>query len=114
MKISTRENLGITIVELDGRLESTTAGYGRTEMNRIVQEIGGDLVVDLSKTEYISSAGLRVLLTASKLLQSKNGRMKLSNANPQVAEVLNISGFHSLLHIHPDETDAIKSFLSDP
>ena len=55
------------------------------------------MVVDFSKTDYISSAGLRVLLKAAKLLTEKKGSFALCNGNEQIEEVLEISGFLSML-----------------
>lgn len=63
---------------------------------KLAAEIEGGMlriVFDFSETEYISSAGLRVLLMAAKLLGPADGKLALCNANDQIVEVLDISGF---------------------
>jgi anti-anti-sigma factor len=66
--------------------------------------------LNLAKVDYISSAGLRVILTLAKLLQSSNGEMKICRANGSVNEVLQTSGFNSLIKIVDDEETAIASW----
>jgi anti-anti-sigma factor len=113
MEITTRDNLGITIVDLVGRLETMTSGPARVEMNKIVKDGATKILINLEKTEYISSAGLRVLLTTSKLLKNIDGKMKICSANEQIAGVLKISGFNSLLSICESEKDALSAFLKE-
>jgi len=68
--------------------------------DQITEKIqAGDLkiIFDFGQTDYVSSAGLRVILVTAKLLKQKNGKMALCNANDQILEVLEISGFHSIV-----------------
>jgi anti-sigma B factor antagonist len=60
---------------------------------------GGEnkVIFDFGQTDYISSAGLRVILVAAKLLKQKNGKIALCNANDQILEVLEISGFQAIV-----------------
>ena len=66
--------------------------------------------MNLDKLEYVSSAGLRVILTLAKLLQSSNGELKICHANGVVKDVLQTSGFNSLIKIFDDERSAIASW----
>ena len=61
--------------------------------------IGGAhrIIFDFAQTEYVSSAGLRVILVALKLLKPEQGTMVLCNANEQISEVLEMSGFHNFV-----------------
>ena len=68
------------------------------------------VVLNLDKMEYVSSAGLRVILTAAKLLKSSAGEMKICNANGVVKEVLETSGFNHIINIYDQENDAIEAF----
>ena len=80
---------------LSGRLDTTTA----PELEEFVQSsLAGviDLVLDLSKLEYISSAGLRVLLSAQKIM-NKQGSMVVTGANEIVMEVFEVTGFDEIL-----------------
>lgn len=113
MQINTRESYGVTIVDMVGRLDTTTSGYTREEMVRIINKVSNKIIVNLKEIEYMSSAGLRVLLQASKLLQSSQGEMKICNANEQVSETLEVSGFHSLLDVYETEKEALAAFLKE-
>jgi anti-anti-sigma factor len=109
MEITTRQSYDVLIVDLNGRLDSLAAGRAYDEMVRIVKE-HKQVLVNLEKLEFITSAGLRVLLTAAKLLQSSRGKFKLCNPNERVKEVLETCGFNSLISLYATEAEAIKSF----
>ncbi|MBQ7444351.1 MAG: STAS domain-containing protein [Clostridia bacterium] len=81
----------------EGRIDSATAPEFEKELFDSVEGITS-LVLDLKGLSYISSAGLRVLLSAQKRM-NKQGKMKLINVNEQVNEVLEITGFSEILTI---------------
>jgi anti-sigma B factor antagonist len=110
MQISTRQAYDVLVIDMVGRLDSKTAGYGNDEMVRIVKGDCKKVLVNLEQLEFVTSAGLRVLLLAAKLLQSENGEFKLCSANDVVEQVLETCGFKSLLKLYPSEAEAIKSF----
>lgn len=110
MQITTRPVYGVLVVDMEGRLDSKSVGYGNDEMVRIVQSDHKKVLVNLEKLEFITSSGLRVLLLASKLLQASGGQLKICNANQLVKGVLETCGFDSLISLYPTEADAIKSF----
>ena len=86
-----------TTIELVGRLDTTTA----PDLGKTINEDIADtenLVLDFKKLEYISSAGLRVLLSAQKKMQ-KLGAMKLTNVCEDVMEVFEMTGFSEILTI---------------
>ena len=84
-------------IALEGCLDTMTAPELETEMN---QSLGNaeSLTMDFSKLEYISSAGLRVLLSAHKAMSAKGG-MKVTNVNEIVREVFEVTGFADILTI---------------
>ena len=84
-------------IELEGRLDTTTSPELEEELKKVLPELT-ELIFDLSKLEYISSAGLRVLLSAQKTM-NRQGKMCVSGANDTVAEIFDITGFSSILHI---------------
>ena len=110
MEISTREVSDVLVVDMAGRLDTSTSGKAYDEMVRIAKSGANKVVLNLDKLEYVSSAGLRVILTAAKLLQASTGEMKICHANGVVKEVLEMSGFDSLIRIYADENDAIAAF----
>ena len=93
-KIRSGNNLTVAI---EGRLDTTTAPQLEAELKASLDGIS-DLTMDLSKLEYISSAGLRVLLSAQKIM-NKQGTMKVTGANETVMEVFEVTGFSDILNI---------------
>ena len=93
-----KETSGSTLkIILAGRLDTTTAPTLEAELKQSVRDIK-ELIFDFSGVEYISSAGLRVLLTAQKMM-NRQGTMKLLGVNPDVMEVFKITGFSNILTI---------------
>ncbi len=97
MKIEKNLNEKNLVVALEGRLDTTTAPRLEEELKNSLAGVT-DLIIDLSKLEYISSAGLRVLLSAFKTMRNK-GKMKVTNANELVKEVFEVTGFSDFLPI---------------
>ena len=97
MTIEIKRNADEIVIELVGRLDTTTApALDKTISSDI--ESDKKLTLDLKRLEYISSAGLRVLLSAQKKLQ-KSGSMKLINVREEVMEVFEMTGFSDILTI---------------
>ena len=97
MTMEIRKNTEATIIEIVGRLDTTTA----PALEKAINEDIGDaknLVLDLKGVQYISSAGLRVLLGAQKKMQ-KIGSMKVVNVCEAVMEVFEMTGFADILVI---------------
>ncbi len=80
---------------IEGRLDTTTAPELEKEFKASLKDVT-ELTLDFSKLEYISSAGLRVLLSGLKMLHGK-GTMKVLNANDIVKEVFEVTGFDQIL-----------------
>ncbi len=85
------------IVALEGRLDTMTAPELEAELNQNLEK-AESLTLDFSKLEYISSAGLRVLLSAHKMMSAKGG-MKVIHVNEIVSEVFEVTGFADILTI---------------
>ena len=84
-------------MKLGGRLDTTTA----PELEKAFEEnmdVSKDLILDMKELEYISSAGLRVLLAAQKKM-NQSGKMKLTGVSDEVMEVFEITGFSDILTI---------------
>ena len=97
MTIEIKKNAAETIIEIAGRLDTTTAPL----LDKTIQEDVKDaknLILDIKEVKYISSAGLRVLLSAQKKMQ-KIGSMKVMHVCPEVMEVFEMTGFADILEI---------------
>lgn len=90
------ENEKVTL-KVSGRLDTTTAPELEAAIADVLEN-AKDLVFDLENLEYISSAGLRVILKAQKTMNTK-GSMKLTNVNESIMEVFDITGFLDILTI---------------
>lgn len=84
-------------LELSGRLDTTTAPVLENVLKEEIQDVS-ELCFDFTALEYISSAGLRVLLGAQKLM-NKQGSMTVCNVNEEIMEVFEITGFSDILTI---------------
>ena len=96
MVISKKQEDAVVTLSLEGRLDTVTA----PELEKAVTELtnADSLVIDLAKLEYISSAGLRVLLSAHKSFVKKGG-MTVKNVNEVVADIFDVTGFKDILNI---------------
>ncbi len=97
MKIEKKLNADELTVIVDGRLDTTTAPQFEDEVRSSLDSIK-TLVFDFEKLEYISSAGLRVLLAMQKIM-NKQGSMIVKNVNETVMDVFDVTGFVDILTI---------------
>ena len=97
MTIEIKRNAEVTTIDVVGRLDTTTAPELDKTINECIADVK-NLVLNFEGLEYISSAGLRVLLGAQKKMQ-KIGSMKLTNVCEEVMEVFEMTGFADILVI---------------
>ena len=97
MTIEIKKNADELVLEITGRLDTITAPALEKTINENLGEIKC-LILDFKNLEYISSAGLRVLLSTQKKLQQK-GTMKIKNVREEVMEVFEITGFVDILTV---------------
>lgn len=88
---------GKAVFALEGRLDTMTAPEFEKELKASIEGVS-ELILDFEKLEYISSAGLRILLFAMKTMNGQ-GTMKVVNVNELIMEILNVTGFADLLNI---------------
>ena len=85
------------IIAPEGRIDTLSAPEFEKKVGEIIDGVS-ELVLDMAKVEYVSSAGLRVILKVQKLML-RQGKMKLTNVNESVMEVFEITGFSDILCI---------------
>lgn len=98
MEITKTINDNTATIALSGRLDTLTSSDLEAELETVLSEVTY-LTFDFKELEYISSAGLRVLLTAQKTLTKKGGHVTITNCNTDVREVFTITGFADILEI---------------
>ncbi len=96
----------VLVVSPAGRLDSVTAGGFEAQLLKHINEGATKMVLDFGKLDYISSAGLRVVLLAGKKLKAAGGKLALCGLNQQIREVFAISGFISIFAVYPDRASA--------
>lgn len=109
MEITEKKTGDVVVLSLSGRLDATTA---KTFESKILAQIeSGDrrFIIDLAQLDYISSAGLRVLVLAAKQLGSVKGRIVLCSLKTPVREVFDIVGFSSTFPIYASPEDAMRN-----
>lgn len=110
MEITTRTAADAQVIDMAGKLDTQTAGPAMDELKGHLADFSGNLLINLEGLEFVSSSGLRVILRAAKQMRAQGGNMKVCGARGVVKEVLEISGFDSLLDLHPDEAQALSAF----
>ena len=99
LNIKKEQENDVLKVVLEGRLDTTTAPQLEGELKEVLPDTK-DLIFDLADLEYISSAGLRVLLSAQKVM-SRQGSMKVIHVREEVNEIFEVTGFCDILTIEP-------------
>jgi anti-anti-sigma factor len=109
MDITAEKRGGVMLFGIKGRLDASTAN--KLEEKLLASVDGGErrLALDCSQLDYISSAGLRVLLLAVKRLSSSNGKIVFYALKDQIKEVFDIAGFSPLFPSFPTQEEALRS-----
>lgn len=108
MDISEQRADGATILQFSGRLDGTNSAAADTKLADAVSR-NPALILDLAALDYISSAGLRVLLKAAKQAQTAKQKLILAGLQPSVKQVFEISGFSTLFATFATSEDALSS-----
>ena len=110
MEIEVRESDSISIVELAGSLDTGTAPTVGGKLDELTSSGATKILIVLTAVDFISSAGLRILLATAKKLRKSGGDLRLCGLNETVQEVFEISGFNTLMKIFDDEAQAMNGF----
>jgi anti-sigma B factor antagonist/stage II sporulation protein AA (anti-sigma F factor antagonist) len=96
------------ILRLDGRLDTTSAPMLEKKTNSLIEDNRNIVVLDFSRIDYLSSAGLRVILSVTKKLKAKNGALVIFSINDDVMEIIKTAGFEKVLNICGIEAEALR------
>lgn len=100
----------ITLIEANGRIDGMNAPQLGTALNEQIDGGKLQLVLDLSKVEYMSSAGLRELVNGLKKIKRNGGDMRIAQPSPRVREVLEMAGLDTIFLIFDTASEAAASF----
>ncbi len=110
MEISIKTTNEVKVLAFEGRLDTQTSPDAQMQLTQLVEGGETKILVNLEKLDYISSAGLRVLLAAAKKLKTTDGELRICSLNEVVKEVFDISGFDRILPISASESEALECF----
>ncbi len=110
MQISVKTTNEVKVLVFDGRLDTQTSPDAQQQLTRLIEEGENRFLVNFEKLDYISSAGLRVLLAAAKQLKGTDGELRICSLNEVVREVFDISGFATIFKVFGSESDALDGF----
>lgn len=96
------------ILRLDGRMDAASAPVLERRLNTLIEEEHIHLILDFSRVDYLSSAGMRVLLSATKKLKSQNGELVIFGVTDDVSDVIKMAGFDKILRIYASEKEALQ------
>jgi anti-anti-sigma factor len=108
MEIAIRTQADVSLVALAGHLDTNTSAAAQEALDGLRAGGSRKIVVDCTAMEYISSAGLRVLLGTVKGLEREGGTLRLFGLNETVREVFDISGFSMILPVFDTEAEALR------
>lgn len=109
MEVSEIRSGGTLVVTPSGRLNAESAQVFQERLLTAIEAGETAVLLDLAHLEYISSAGLRSLLIAAKRLQARDGRFAICALTANVLEVFRMSGFDTIIDVHPDRATALQS-----
>jgi anti-sigma B factor antagonist len=110
MQLTEDREQGIVILQVAGRLDSNTSNPFQEKLTQLIGQGEKCFVIDFSNLDYISSAGLRVLLWTVKQLNNADGKLVLSALKDYIREVFDIAGFIPIFPLFGSKEDALKAF----
>lgn len=109
MEITQEKDGALLVLRPKGRLDSANAHPFEEKMTAALSGGETNILVDFSELNYISSAGLRVLLMGAKRTQAAKGKIVLCALNDNIREVFEVSGFLSIFKVYPTRAEAVAA-----
>jgi anti-anti-sigma factor len=110
MDIETRETGGVSLCSLGGKLDTTTCVQLDQHLGQVIEQGTSKIIIDCTNLDFISSAGLRVLLSCTKRLAKEGGGLRIFGMNETVKDIFEISGFNVIFNVFESEEEALGGF----
>jgi anti-sigma B factor antagonist len=110
MDIAIKDADDVKVLAFEGNLDTSTAPEAESTINGLLDGGASKILINFENLNYISSAGLRVLLATAKKMKAASGGFKICGLNETVQEVFDISGFSTILSVAANEEDALSGF----
>lgn len=111
MEMKMRKKGSVLLLELQGRLDTSTPREFEAQLLNLIERGERHLVFDLEQVEHVSSNGLRVLLRAFKQVTAVNGRMVFHSLNERVRRIFEIGGFTMIFRVYHTREEAVAGVL---
>ena len=108
MDISERNDQGVTIIDLTGKMDTVTSPEVERYLTRLIEEGQRKVLLNFERLEFMTSSGLRVLLATSQALHDAGGELCICAVNDTIQKLFEISGFTAFLHICASEDRALQ------
>ena len=110
MEVGTTEYKRCSVVTVSGRVDSNTAPEFEETLKKVIEEGQRNVVLELGGVEFMSSAGLRGMVSSLKACKGSGGDLVLASPSARVSEVLQLAGLTPLFNVYDDITSAVGSF----
>jgi anti-anti-sigma factor len=110
MEANIEEKGDIVIIRVTGRLDAASSPQLEKKIHSIIDTGHFKLILNLADVEYLSSAGMRLMLSLSKKLKNLEGKVVACHINDEVMEVIKMAGFNQVLEIYPTEEECFSHF----
>ncbi len=111
MQITSKSEPGITIVEVNGTIDTASVPEFSAQIIRALQESSGSVLLDLEKTEYMGSAGLRVLMVGQKQAVAKGLQFALSSPNNDLLDLFSVVQMKRIFTIYQTKSEALNQMV---
>jgi anti-sigma B factor antagonist len=111
MNVTTLPEPGVTRVELEGSIDGNTSPQIHEELSATLQQVQ-KLIIDMSRVDYLSSAGLRLLLLLYREVTARNGKLVLLRVSPEIRTVMSHTGFLNFFTLAESQSEALHAFAT--
>lgn len=110
LDFTSRDKNEVTIVQVEGKMNTGASPDAEKYLNGILDKGATKILLNFKQLDFITSTGLRVILSIGKKLDKKDGKLIICNPNLTVMDVLKISGFSKLFNVYDNEEEALNNF----
>ena len=110
MELSTQEYKRVAVVDISGRIDAARAPDLEAKLQELLSKGHKNLILDMAEVEFVSSSGLRVMLTARKSAQRSGGDLSIARPSQRVKDTLDIAGLDVIFETFEDREAAIASY----
>lgn len=108
METQVEEKGDVVVMRLTGRLDAASSPQLEKKINSIIESGHFKLILNLGGVDYLSSAGMRLMLSVSKKLKHLEGKVVACQLNEEVMDVIKMAGFHQVLELYPNEEESFN------